>query len=229
MLSYLVLSCLPGGKATYYEGGIRVPGIVRWPGHVPSSTENNNIVSLMDIFTTFVLVAGGKVPSDRVIDGKDISKQLFALKPVYFDIQKETILHADKRTLFFYCNTMLFAVRHGSYKIHFYTMPVDSKESYSDKCSEGGFPTQNYFNCLYCPSPCVLKHDPPLIYNVDADPGEEYALNPSLHEELLLIVDVLIKEHNLHLIIGEDLLSAYNKGSEPCCDSSNPTCSCNYP
>ncbi|XP_072036524.1 arylsulfatase-like [Amphiura filiformis] len=214
---------LKGGKANYYEGGIRVPGILRWPGQISAGTINSNIVSQMDTFTTFVNLAGGKAPSDRVIDGRDITQQIFgSLK-----LKNET--KTEKRILFFYCNDMLFAVRYGSYKVHFYTMPVKSKEEYTDTCGEGGFPSTMYFNCLYCPSDCVIKHDPPLIFNVDADPGEEYQLDPALHKLLLLEVKYLLEKHNSGWIKGEDLLSAYNQPSQPCCDSSKPSCSCNYP
>lgn len=59
---------LKGGKGMGgWEGGIRVPGIVRWPGVLPAGTVINEPTSLMDIFPTVVHLAGGEVPQDRYI------------------------------------------------------------------------------------------------------------------------------------------------------------------
>lgn len=51
-----------------WEGGIRVPGLVRWPGVLPAGTVINELTSLMDIFPTVVDLAGGAVPKDRYKD-----------------------------------------------------------------------------------------------------------------------------------------------------------------
>lgn len=62
----LFLLSLIGGKGMGgWEGGIRVPGIVRWPGMLPAGTVINEPTSLMDIFPTVVHLAGGEVPQDR--------------------------------------------------------------------------------------------------------------------------------------------------------------------
>jgi arylsulfatase A len=63
---------LRGRKASLYEGGIREPGIVRWPGHIkPGSTCDAPIIG-SDFFTTAIAVAGAQVPGDRVIDGANV-------------------------------------------------------------------------------------------------------------------------------------------------------------
>lgn len=65
-----VPSSLTGGKGMGgWEGGIRVPGIVRWPGVLPAGTVIHELTSLMDIFPTVVHLAGGAVPQDRYKDG----------------------------------------------------------------------------------------------------------------------------------------------------------------
>ncbi len=61
---------LRGAKHTTYEGGPRVPGIVRWPGQIPAGQESADIASTMDIFTTLMLAGGADVPED--VDGKNI-------------------------------------------------------------------------------------------------------------------------------------------------------------
>jgi arylsulfatase A-like enzyme len=64
---------LRGAKGSTWEGGLRVPGIVRWPGHVPAGKTNSAVLSTLDVMPTFAALAGvaDKVPSDRIIDGVD--------------------------------------------------------------------------------------------------------------------------------------------------------------
>jgi arylsulfatase A-like enzyme len=63
---------LVGYKRTHFEGGIRVPFIVSWPGHVPAGRVDDRMVSSLDIFPTAVAAAGGKLPADRAYDGVDL-------------------------------------------------------------------------------------------------------------------------------------------------------------
>lgn len=60
---------LKGGKGTLYEGGIRVPFIVRWPGHVPEGSTSNEPVASVDIYPTLVDLAGGAMPKGQPADG----------------------------------------------------------------------------------------------------------------------------------------------------------------
>ncbi|MGB6367374.1 MAG: sulfatase-like hydrolase/transferase, partial [Thermoanaerobaculia bacterium] len=60
-----------GSYFTALEGSLRVPFIIRWPAQIPAGRVSNEIVHEMDLFPTLAHVAGGKVPSDRVIDGVD--------------------------------------------------------------------------------------------------------------------------------------------------------------
>lgn len=60
---------LRGRKRSVYEGGIRVPGIVRWPGKTKPGTTSDVPVIGSDVFVTALAVAGAEVPRDRVIDG----------------------------------------------------------------------------------------------------------------------------------------------------------------
>ena len=58
---------------TPFEGGLRVPFAIRWPGKIPAGSVSNEIVHEMDLFPTFAKIAGGAVPKDRVIDGLDMT------------------------------------------------------------------------------------------------------------------------------------------------------------
>lgn len=67
-------SALPlrDGKGTVYEGGHRVPTVMRWPGAMPAGGTCDEFCSTLDLLPTFAALAGGRAPRDRIIDGKDI-------------------------------------------------------------------------------------------------------------------------------------------------------------
>jgi arylsulfatase A-like enzyme len=68
-------------SGTYFtgrEGSLRVPFIIRWPGKIPAGKVSNEIVHEMDLYTTLAKWAGGKVPTDRKIDGADQSDFIMA-------------------------------------------------------------------------------------------------------------------------------------------------------
>lgn len=63
---------LKKGKGTTWEGGMREPTIMRWPGRIPAGTTCSALTTMMDICPTVAALAGAKMPTDRVIDGKNI-------------------------------------------------------------------------------------------------------------------------------------------------------------
>jgi arylsulfatase A-like enzyme len=65
-----------GGYVTSLEGSNRAPCLIRWPGKVPAGKISNELVHLVDTFTTLLLAAGAKVPADRQIDGMDMRELL---------------------------------------------------------------------------------------------------------------------------------------------------------
>jgi arylsulfatase A-like enzyme len=72
---------LRGGKGTLWEGGIRVPGIARWPGQIPSGVESPQVAVTMDWAVTFVALGGGTPPADRSFDGMDLAPLLTGKQP----------------------------------------------------------------------------------------------------------------------------------------------------
>ena len=62
---------LLGFKFGAWEGGHRVPFIVRWPGKVPAGTESDALVSQIDLLPTLAAASGAEIPDDAVIDGVD--------------------------------------------------------------------------------------------------------------------------------------------------------------
>lgn len=67
---------LRGRKRAMYEGGIRVPGIARWPGKIPAGSTSDLPVIGSDFFPTALAVAGATPPQGRVLDGVNVQPQL---------------------------------------------------------------------------------------------------------------------------------------------------------
>ncbi len=67
-------SCDPlsGGKLTYYEGGVRVPYLVRWPGRISAGTRIDEPVSTLDVLPTLLAAAEAPFPDDTALDGRDL-------------------------------------------------------------------------------------------------------------------------------------------------------------
>ena len=101
------------GKGTTWEGGMRVPCIVRWPGHVPRGTVSSEIAATIDVVPTFAKLAGIDVASSaegkqRPIDGLDITRLL---------VDDDSKSPHD--AYYFYWGKELQAVRSGRWKLHF--------------------------------------------------------------------------------------------------------------
>ncbi len=110
---------LRNGKGSCYEGGYRLPCVVRWPGKVPAGRVSDAIFATVDFMPTFASLAGFAVPDDRRMDGIDQSKLLFG--------QRET-----GREHFYFHNA---GVRHGKWKylkadahFHGYAIEDDRKK-----------------------------------------------------------------------------------------------------
>lgn len=105
---------LRDGKATHWEGGMRVPAIVRWPGQVPAGQTTSEIAANLDLLPTFARLAGATLPSDRVIDGKDIWPVLQGAKSPHEAFYYFTGARAGEEA-------PLRAVRSGQWKLHLRT------------------------------------------------------------------------------------------------------------
>jgi len=98
---------LSGGKYCTMEGGHRVPGIFRWPGVIPPGQVSDVTLTSMDLLPLFCSLAGVELPTDRIIDGKNI-----------FPILKGEATTSPHRWLYYYNGTNLQAVREGDWKLH---------------------------------------------------------------------------------------------------------------
>jgi arylsulfatase len=91
-----------------YEGALRVPFAMRWPGKIEAGRVSDEIVHAMDLFPTLAKIAGGEVPTDRVIDGLDIS---------HFVIGKKE--KSGRDGFIVYMGNDIFGVKWQNWKIHF--------------------------------------------------------------------------------------------------------------
>ena len=172
---------LKDGKETTWEGGIREPGIIRWTGKIEGGRISRQVVATYDIFTTSIVVAGGQIPTDRIIDGVDLSPLLFDTEweekqqqqqqqqqqqhqhqhQHQVEDQSSSTLHPClyhyKGTPYLNCPAEhpncpgLWAVRCGNYKLHYVT------STYLQ-------PNNGTFE------------NPPLIFHIEHDPSEKYPL-----------------------------------------------------
>ncbi len=94
-------------KGTLFDGGIRVPLMVRWPGVIKPETESKQVASLMDLTASFLRIARAEVPDGKPLDGMDILKHIEDGEP---DI-KRTLFWRGKRG-----DRTWWAVRDGDLK-----------------------------------------------------------------------------------------------------------------
>ncbi len=98
---------LRGEKGTTYEGGFRVPCIMRWPARIPANQENDELVTSMDLLPTLASYCGYEVPKDRIIDGHDVT-----------DILEGQSIASPTEVFYYYQKQQLQAVRWRNWKYH---------------------------------------------------------------------------------------------------------------
>ena len=198
---------LRGGKAySSWEGGMRVPGIAWWPGTIAPGSTTSALVSTMDMFVTAVELAGGSLPTDRTFDGRSLVPLLKSLTPA--------AAASPHDFYFYYCSSRLMAVRHGSYKVRFFSEELPHDDYPQTNCAAGGptgssvgqsgSPHGEFFQTWGCYGNGIYFHDPPEIFDIDSDKSELYNLNNANatkpeYESLLQAVIAAVKEHNATL------------------------------
>ncbi len=112
---------LRDGKGSTWEGGMRVPGIFWMPGKIKPTVERN-VASTLDLYPTLIRLAGGTMPSDRPMDGVDLSGLLFKGEPI------------EREVFCYYRGEKLYAARLGAWKIHLITQaPYGEKATTHEK------------------------------------------------------------------------------------------------
>lgn len=139
-----------------WEGAIRVPGIIRWPGHTTPGRVSNEIVSILDFYRTLANVAGAAnlVPTDRAIDSLDQTAFLFGNQD-----------KSARESLMYFHGGALLAMKYRSFKIHFEMRDAPSGPVVvaGQGVTHGVKTTPNY----------------PWIFDIQNDPKELWDIAPS--------------------------------------------------
>ncbi|XP_071954396.1 arylsulfatase G-like [Antedon mediterranea] len=192
-------------KTTVWEGGHREPCFAYWLNHIKPNTLSNSILSDMDIFPTIAGLAGISLPSNRKYDGIDISKVLLNGE----EIEKRVLFHPNSNPNFPENMGEFDAIRYNHYKAVYRT-------GGSPSC--GGVEGE------------IRTHNPPLIFNLLKDPGEELPLDPdSLTYKYVhtLIEEARIRmEHNI--LQDNTTVADFSRSPDaiPCCNADHVACRC---
>lgn len=192
------------GKGTTYDGGMREPAIAHWPGSIQPGV-TRALASSLDILPTFAKLAGAALP-DVQLDGVEMTNIL--------------LNHgASKRQTIFYYPVSpsekysVFAVRWKHFKAHYYTQGAIHSDSTPDS---------------NCSSLFLKRHDPPLLYNLEADPSENYNLNSTEWDSVLKQIQAIKEQFEASMVFGEsEIAKGRDSALEPCCIPNctpKPTC-----
>lgn len=160
---------LRDGKGSTWEGGMREPTIFWWPGRIKPGVVMEP-GSTLDLLPTIAAIAGVEPPSDRILDGFDLSPVLFESNP------------GPRRNMFYYHGEECFAVRSGLFKAHFKT-----KTSYAGQKD-------------------AVTHDPPLLFHLGHDPGEQYDIGAD-HPDVIEAIRKLKATHEASVTPVENQLN----------------------
>lgn len=111
-----------GTKNTNYEGGVRVPCVLKWPGKIEAGSSNDALMHITDFYSTFVQLGGGSLEQERPLDGIDMSVVIV-----------EGAASTRDEIIFEVSNSVRFpAIRQGDYKLigeELYNIKEDPQES----------------------------------------------------------------------------------------------------
>jgi len=133
-----------GEKMTTYEGGVRVPMMVRWPGHIPAGQELSGIQAHMDIFTTLAAAAG----EPDVVEKMKTERHQYIDGVNNLDYWMGKTDKSARDNFIYYHESIVRAIRYNQWKLHFET-------------------SENY----YAP---YIKHKFPVMFNIRMDPFESF-------------------------------------------------------
>eukprot|EP01063_Lacrimia_lanifica_P022926 TRINITY_DN30436_c0_g1_i1.p1 TRINITY_DN30436_c0_g1~~TRINITY_DN30436_c0_g1_i1.p1 ORF type:complete len:549 (+),score=163.06 TRINITY_DN30436_c0_g1_i1:35-1681(+) len=192
-------------KTTVWEGGHRTVGLARWPGTVRPGV-SGALVSTLDFVPTLAKLAGAELPTDRVYDGVDLGPLLRGEKGA---AGHSTLVHPIGEGTY---PLGVPAMRLGRYKAFIETEGSDScfLPDGTHRTGRGG----------------KMRHDPPLIFDVEADPAESTPLDPDTIPEVVQSIRAAFAEY-WHSV-NTTLRSATDYGGSPqyrpCGNTSAPAC-----
>jgi arylsulfatase len=156
------------GKGTSWDGGVREPTLMRWPGHIPAGRVSDAPLCTIDMLPTIASMIGAPLPPHK-IDGLDISGVMLG----------RTNQSPHDALYFYYHLNDLEALRSGKWKLEL------ARQYRSLNGRPGG---KNGRPVPYT----QLKIPQPQLYDLDADPGEKNdvaAANPEVMKKLVVYVE----------------------------------------
>ncbi len=165
---------LRGMKGSSFDGGLKVPFIARWPGHIPEGKTCQELIGVIDVLPTVCERAGVRVPDDRTIDGRDIW-------PLMTGEQEKT----PHEALYSMSGAALATVRSGKWKLHvqqptpgFAYMEPEKAKDWIDPRGPDGVTLLGQFE-QPDPShyPGLRTGDaarPMMLFDMENDPGEQH-------------------------------------------------------
>jgi arylsulfatase A len=155
------------GKGTTFNGGHYEPTLARWPGKIPPGSTCRELASTLDILPTFARLAGAELPTDRVIDGRDIW-------PLLSDQPGARTPH---EVFYYYWNNGLEAVESGPWKLH---LPHEYRTLAGEPGKDGR------------PGPYKQARIELALFNIEQDIGEQHdvaAQHPQVVQRLLALAE----------------------------------------
>eukprot|EP00057_Strongylocentrotus_purpuratus_P032722 XP_788607.2 PREDICTED: arylsulfatase A isoform X1 [Strongylocentrotus purpuratus] len=196
------------GKATTYEGGMRVPAIVHWPGQITPG-RSMELSSTLDVLPTIASITNAKLPN-VTLDGFDMSPFLFQGMP-------------SLRESFFYYPADVdtehksYAVRYKQYKAVFYTAGSVLSNNKNKDIDCRGTSLRTY-------------HDPPMLFDLEQDPSEQYnlSINHSPEKDIVLKLTKMRADFDAKMVYApSEMNKPRDKNLMPCCNrgcSPYPSC-----
>ena len=133
-----------GEKMTTYEGGVRVPLMIRWPGKIPAGTVLSGIQTHMDIYASLAAAAGEPNVVEKV--KKEQKQYLDGVNNLDYWMGKTA--ESKRNHFLYYYESSIKAVRYNQWKVHFET-------------------SENYYDVYE-------KQKFPIMYNLRLDPFESF-------------------------------------------------------
>lgn len=197
------------GKLTSFEGGVRSPCLIRWPGKIPAGRVCGEPMMTIDFWPTFAAWVDAPLPK-QPIDGKDIT-------PVLLDQPGAKSPH---EALWFYTGTELHAVRSGPWKLHLtHTYLTKINDEMRDDGKPAGFGTlapksitQSGVEGIASRHGYRIANQSQSLYNLSSDPGELTDVsgqNSDMVERLLKIAEAARAE------LGDSLTGAVGRANRP--------------
>ncbi|MBI1226881.1 MAG: sulfatase-like hydrolase/transferase [Bacteroidetes bacterium] len=176
------------GKGTAFDGGLKVPCIMRWPGKIAPGTICNNMVAAMDLLPTIAKLCGAKQPSNQ-IDGVDIWPLL----------EQSSEEPPRDEFAYYYDRNNLKGIRKGQWKL---TFPCNT-QTYKVATAIGndGWPGK------YASTAVGLA-----LFDLRTDPGETLDVQEKYPEK---VAELQVIADKYRLILGDDLTKTEGNGVRP--------------